>query len=64
VVTHDRAFLDRVCTRILDLDRGALRSYAGNYSAYEGLMAGELAAEAVSQRKFDRFWKEEEVWIR
>ncbi len=64
VVTHDRAFLDRVCTRILELDRGMLRSYPGNYSAYERVKADELAAEAVSQRKFDKFWKEEEIWIR
>jgi ATP-binding cassette subfamily F protein uup len=64
VVTHDRAFLDRVCTRILELDRGALRSYPGNYSAYEGVKANELAAEAVTRRKFDRFWAEEEAWIR
>jgi len=64
VVTHDRAFLDRVCTRILELDRGMLRSYAGNWSAYERLKADELAAEAVASRKFDKFWKEEEAWIR
>jgi ATP-binding cassette subfamily F protein uup len=64
VITHDRAFLDRVSTRILELDRGMLRSYAGNFSEYERLKAGELAAEAVSQRKFDRFWAQEEVWIR
>ena len=64
VVTHDRAFLDRVCTRILELDRGMLRSYPGNYSAYETVKAAELAAEATAQRKFDKFWKEEEVWIR
>jgi ATP-binding cassette subfamily F protein uup len=64
VVTHDRAFLDRVCTRILELDRGMLRSYAGNYSAYETLKAGQLASEATAQRKFDKFWKEEEAWIR
>ena len=64
VVTHDRAFLDRVCTRILELDRGMLRSYPGNYSAYEKVKASELAAEAVAQRKFDRFWQEEEAWIR
>jgi len=64
VVTHDRAFLDRVCTRILELDRGMLRSYPGNWTAYERVKADELAAEAVQQRKFDRFWKEEEAWIR
>jgi ATP-binding cassette subfamily F protein uup len=64
VVTHDRAFLDRVCTRILELDRGWLRSYPGSWSAYERVKADELAAEAVQQRKFDRFWAEEEAWIR
>jgi ABC transport system ATP-binding/permease protein len=64
VVTHDRAFLDRVCTRILELDRGMLRSYPGNWSAYERLKADELAAEGVAARRFDKFWKEEEAWIR
>jgi ABC transport system ATP-binding/permease protein len=64
VVTHDRAFLDRVCTRILELDRGMLRSYPGNFSSYEQVKEGELAAEAVQRRKFDKFWSEEEVWIR
>ena len=64
VITHDRAFLDRVATRIVELDRGQLLSYAGNYSRYESLKAGELAAEAVTQRKFDRFWAQEEAWIR
>jgi ATP-binding cassette subfamily F protein uup len=63
-VTHDRWFLDRVATRILELDRGWLRSYPGNYSAYERLKAAELAAEAVGRRKFDKFWAQEEVWIR
>ena len=64
VITHDRAFLERVATRILELDRGALRSYPGNFSEYERLKAGQLAAEAVTQRKFDRFWAQEEAWIR
>jgi ATP-binding cassette subfamily F protein uup len=64
VVTHDRAFLDRVATRIAELDRGALRSYAGNFSDYERLKAGELAAEVVAARKFDKFWAQEEAWIR
>jgi ABC transport system ATP-binding/permease protein len=64
VVTHDRAFLDRVCTRILELDRGRLRSYPGNFSAYEKVKEEQLAAEAVERRKFDKFWAEEEVWIR
>ena len=64
VVTHDRAFLDRVTTRILELDRGVLRSYPGNFAAYEERREQELAAEDVANRKFDRFWAQEEVWIR
>jgi len=63
-VTHDRWFLDRIATTILELDRGWLRSYPGNYSAYERQKAAELAAEAVGRRKFDKFWAQEEVWIR
>jgi ATP-binding cassette subfamily F protein uup len=63
-VTHDRVFLDRVATRIVELDRGWLRSYPGNWSAYEGRKRDELAAEAVANRKFDKFWAQEEVWIR
>src|SRR5688572_18358531 len=64
VVTHDRAFLDRVATRIVELDRGRLLSYAGNFSAYEKTKAAQLAAEAVTERKFDKFWAQEEAWIR
>jgi len=64
VVTHDRMFLDRVTTRIVELDRGLLRSYPGNFSAYESRKETELAAESVARRKFDAFWKQEEVWIR
>jgi ABC transport system ATP-binding/permease protein len=64
VVTHDRAFLDRVTTRIVELDRGVLRSYPGNFAAYEERREQELAAEDVAHRRFDRFWAQEEVWIR
>jgi ATP-binding cassette subfamily F protein uup len=64
VITHDRAFLDRVATRIVELDRGLLRSYPGNYSAWEGRRATELAAEETASRKFDKFWAQEEAWIR
>ena len=64
VITHDRAFLDRVATRIVELDRGLLRSYPGNYSAWEARRATELAAEATAGRKFDQFWAQEEAWIR
>jgi ABC transport system ATP-binding/permease protein len=64
VITHDRAFLDRVATRIVELDRGLLRSYPGNYSAWEARRTTELAAEATAARKFDSFWAQEEAWIR
>jgi ATP-binding cassette subfamily F protein uup len=64
VVTHDRAFLDRVATRIVELDRGQLLSFPGNFSWYEKTKAAQLAAEAVTRRKLDRFWAQEEAWIR
>ena len=64
VITHDRAFLDRVVTRIVELDRGLLRSYPGNFAAYETRKSEQLAAEEVVNRKFDKFWAQEEVWIR
>jgi ATP-binding cassette subfamily F protein uup len=64
VITHDRAFLDRVATRIVELDRGVLRSYPGNFTAFEARRRDELAAEEVANRRFDKFWAQEEVWIR
>ena len=51
-------------TRIVELDRGLLRSYPGNFAAYEARKADQLAAESVANRKFDTFWKQEEAWIR
>jgi len=63
-VTHDRRFLDRVATRILELDRGRLGSYPGNYTAYEERKAAQLAIEAVENRKFDKVLAQEEQWIR
>ncbi|MCO5118979.1 MAG: ATP-binding cassette domain-containing protein [Burkholderiaceae bacterium] len=64
VVTHDRRFLDRVATRIVELDRGTLRSYPGNFADYERFKADQLAVEAEGRRRFDRFWQQEEAWIR
>jgi ABC transport system ATP-binding/permease protein len=64
VITHDRAFLDRVVTRIVELDRGLLRSFPGNFAAYEARKGEQLAAEDIANRKFDKFWAQEEVWIR
>jgi ATP-binding cassette subfamily F protein uup len=64
VVTHDRAFLDRTTTRIIELDRGVLRSYPGSFAAYELRKDEELAVEATARRRFEKFWQQEEAWIR
>ncbi len=64
VITHDRAFLDRITSRIVELDRGVLRSYPGSFSAYEERKDRELAAEDSARRRFEKFWQQEEVWIR
>jgi len=64
VITHDRAFLDRVATRIVELDRGLLRTWPGNFAAWEAHKADALAAENQAKRKFDKFWQQEEAWIR
>ncbi len=63
-ITHDRAFLDRVATRIVELDRGILRSYPGNFAAYLLQKEDQLAQEAVVNAKADKLLAAEEVWIR
>jgi ABC transport system ATP-binding/permease protein len=64
VVTHDRAFLDRVVTGIAELDRGRLGIYPGRFSEYEQRKAEQLAVEDVNNQKFDKLLAQEEVWIR
>jgi ATP-binding cassette subfamily F protein uup len=64
LVTHDRFFLDKVVTRIVELDRGVLRSFPGNFATYQRVRADQLAAERSAAQKFDKFWAQEEVWIR
>jgi ATP-binding cassette subfamily F protein uup len=64
VVTHDRAFLDAVATRIVELDRGALRSYPGAFAAFEARKDAELAAEAQANARADKLLAQEEVWVR
>lgn len=64
VVTHDRRFLDRVATRILELDRGALRSYPGRFADYQRRKEDELTAESLANARFDKLLAQEEVWIR
>ncbi|MGF6570917.1 ATP-binding cassette, subfamily F, uup [Paraburkholderia fungorum] len=63
-ITHDRAFLDRVATRIVELDRGRLLSYPGNFSAYQERKAQQLEIERVENDKADKLLAQEEVWIR
>ncbi len=64
LITHDRAFLDGVATRIIELDRGVIRSYPGNFSAYERLKEEQLASEALFNARADKLLAQEEVWIR
>ena len=64
IISHDRTFLDNVVTRIVELDRGKLTGFPGNYSAYEAQKAAQLEFEATVNAKFDKFLAQEEVWIR
>ncbi|MCL4744899.1 MAG: ATP-binding cassette domain-containing protein [Burkholderiaceae bacterium] len=64
VVTHDRRFLDRVATRVVELDRGRMRSYPGSYADYQRRKASELQAEVLENARFDKLLAAEEVWIR
>ncbi|NOT18882.1 MAG: ATP-binding cassette domain-containing protein [Sideroxydans sp.] len=64
LVTHDRKFLDNVSTRIVELDRGQLASFPGNFAAYQKIKERMLADEAVVNAKFDKVLAQEEVWIR
>ena len=63
-ITHDRSFLDNVATRIVELDRGKLMSYPGNFAAYLVQKEEQLAQEAVINAKADKLLAQEEVWIR
>ena len=63
-ITHDRRFLDNIATRIVELDRGKLLSFPGNFSAYKETKAKQLEVEAIEHAKFDKFLAQEEVWIR
>ncbi|MBB4225201.1 ATP-binding cassette domain-containing protein [Variovorax guangxiensis] len=63
-VTHDRSFLNRVATRIVELDRGKLGSYPGNFEQYLAQKEEQLAQEAVINAKADKLLAQEEIWIR
>ena len=63
-VSHDRAFIDAVASRIVELDRGLLRSYPGSFKAYELTKARELEDEALANARAEKLLAQEEVWIR
>jgi len=63
-VSHDRVFLQRLATRIVELDRGVLTSYPGDHATYVRRKADALAAEEVEHARFDKKLAEEEIWIR
>ncbi|RZT04581.1 ATP-binding cassette, subfamily F, uup [Duganella sp. CF402] len=63
-ITHDRSFLDNVATRIIELDRGRLLSFPGNFTTYQTRKAELLENEEVENAKFDKVLAQEEVWIR
>ncbi|AUR52452.1 ATP-binding cassette domain-containing protein [Aquella oligotrophica] len=64
LITHDRRFLDNTVNKILELDRGSIRSYTGNFARYQELKERQLADEAKTNSEFDKFLAQEEVWIR
>ena len=63
-VTHDRAFVNRLATRVVELDRGRLSSWPGNYDEYVQRKTLQLEIEAKANADFDRKLAQEEVWIR
>ncbi len=63
-ISHDRSFVDSIATRIVELDRGILRGYEGNYSHYLELKAQQMEAEEKQNALFDKKLAEEEAWIR
>ena len=64
IVSHDRSFIDKLCTRIVELDRGLITSYPGNFQTYLSTKAKALADEDRHNAKFDKRLAQEEVWIR
>ena len=63
-VTHDRAFLDRLATRIVEIDRGALKSWPSNFAAYKRRKEKALTDEVNENARFDKKLEQEEAWIR
>lgn len=64
LITHDRAFLSKLATHVLELDRGKLGRYPGSYAAYQERKQHELEVEARENAEFDKKLAQEEAWIR
>lgn len=64
IITHDRRFLDSVATRIVELDRGKLLSFPGNFTDWQGHKAQWLEAQRLENARFDKLLAQEEIWIR
>jgi len=64
IITHDRRFLDAIATRIVELDRGRLLSFPGNFTQWQERKAQWLESERLEQARFDKLLAQEEVWIR
>ena len=64
IITHDRRFLDSVATRIVELDRGQLLSFPGNFTDWQGHKAQWLESQRLENARFDKLLAQEEVWIR
>jgi len=64
LISHDRAFIDATATRIIELDRGQLRSYPGSFSTFEATKADELHNETLERARADKLLAQEEVWVR
>jgi len=64
IVSHDRSFIDKLCTKIVELDRGLVTSYPGNFQTYLSTKAKAIEDEDTINAKFDKRLAQEEVWIR
>ncbi len=64
IISHDRSFIDKLSTRIIEIDRGLITSYPGNFQTYLATKAKALEDEDVVNAKFDKRLAQEEVWIR
>ncbi len=64
IITHDRRFLDSVATRIVELDRGQLLSFPGNFTDWQGHKAQWLESQRLENARFDKLLAQEEIWIR